>query len=176
MGMIRFLSAAEGQRPRNYSSFYCCCLWPKAGNYLSYNCCSCWIFRLVYALSTPTTVLPPFIIYLFFITIYHSIYHSAYRSVYCSIYPSVKSLYLSNIVSIYLSIYPSSTVSVYLSLLLSVNLSIITLSPQTQEPVSVLLFLFLLDFSFQKLMQPLSLSVFLLFFQKNYFFFLFIVF
>ena len=140
--MIRFLSAAEGQRPRNYSSFYCCCLWPKAGNYLSYNCCSCWIFRLVYALSTPTTVLPPFIIYLFFITIYHS----AYRSVYCSIYPSVHHcIYLT----LYLSIYPSSTVSVYLSLLLSVNLSIITLSPQTQEPVSVLLFLFLLDFSFQ---------------------------
>ena len=35
---------SEGQRPRNYSS--CCC-------------CSCWIFCLIYALSTPTIVLPP---------------------------------------------------------------------------------------------------------------------
>ena len=41
---IRFLSAAEGQRPSNYSS--CCC-------------CS-WIFHLIYASSTSTTVLPPF--------------------------------------------------------------------------------------------------------------------
>ena len=39
--MLDMLSAAEGQRP-NYSS-----------------CCCCWIFRLIYALSTPTTVLPP---------------------------------------------------------------------------------------------------------------------
>ena len=37
------LSAAEGQRPRNYSS-----------------CCCSWIFCLIYALSTSTTVLPPF--------------------------------------------------------------------------------------------------------------------
>ena len=37
------LSAADGQRPRNYSS--CCC-------------CS-WIFHLIYALSTSTTMLPP---------------------------------------------------------------------------------------------------------------------
>ena len=38
-----FLSGAEGQRPRNYSS-----------------CCSCcWIFHLIYAFSTSTTMLPP---------------------------------------------------------------------------------------------------------------------
>ena len=36
------LSAAEGQRPRNYSS-----------------CCCSWIFCLIYALSTSTTMLPP---------------------------------------------------------------------------------------------------------------------
>ena len=36
-----FLSAAEGQRPKNYLS------------------CCCWIFRLIYALSTSTTMLPP---------------------------------------------------------------------------------------------------------------------
>ena len=60
------LSAAEGQRPRNYLS-----------------CCSCWIFRLVYALSSPTTVLPQFLIKLFFITISLtlSIYHYFYLSI-----------------------------------------------------------------------------------------------
>ena len=36
------LFAAEGQRPRNY-----------------WSCGSCWIFHLIFALSTPTTVLPP---------------------------------------------------------------------------------------------------------------------
>ena len=45
-----FLSAAECQRPSNYSS-----------------CCS-WIFCLIYALSTSTTMLPP----IFFKSIYLS--------------------------------------------------------------------------------------------------------
>ena len=46
-GLVLFLfSAADGRRPRNYLSC----------------CCTCWIFRLVYALSTPTTVLPVFFI------------------------------------------------------------------------------------------------------------------
>ena len=39
-----FLSAAEGQRPRNYLS---CC-----------SCYSSWIFHLMYALSTSITLLP----------------------------------------------------------------------------------------------------------------------
>ena len=41
------LPAVEGQRPRNYLSCYFCC---------------CWIFHLIYALSTSTTVLPLFFI------------------------------------------------------------------------------------------------------------------
>ena len=57
------MSAAEGQRPRNYSS-----------------CCS-WIFRLIYALSTSTTLLPQF-----FISFYPSIHisitlHSIFLSI-----------------------------------------------------------------------------------------------
>ena len=51
------LSAAECQRPSNYSS--CCC-------------CS-WIFRLIYALSTSTTVLPPIFLYILNLSIYQSI-------------------------------------------------------------------------------------------------------
>ena len=39
---LQLLSAAEGKRPRNYSS-----------------CCCSWIFHLIYALSSSTTVLPP---------------------------------------------------------------------------------------------------------------------
>ena len=41
------LPAFEGHRPRNYLSCYFCC---------------CWIFHLIYALSTSTTVLPLFFI------------------------------------------------------------------------------------------------------------------
>ena len=47
--VFSLLSTAKGQRPRNYSS---CCY-----------CCSCWIFCLIYALSTSTTMLPPFFKY-----------------------------------------------------------------------------------------------------------------
>ena len=52
-----FLSAAEGQRPSNYLS-----------------CCS-WIFRLIYALSTSTTVLSPIILN-YHCTLYLTIYPS----------------------------------------------------------------------------------------------------
>ena len=45
---------AEGQRPSNYSS-----------------CCS-WIFRLIYALSTSTTVLPPIFLNILNLSIYPS--------------------------------------------------------------------------------------------------------
>ena len=39
---------------------FVCCRRPKTRNYLS-CCCSCtWIFHLIYALSTSTTMLPPF--------------------------------------------------------------------------------------------------------------------
>ena len=48
-----FLSAAKGQRPKNY--LICCC------------CCS-WIFHLIYALLTPTTFLPLY----FPLFLYHS--------------------------------------------------------------------------------------------------------
>ena len=66
-----FLSAAEGQRPKNYSS--CCC-----------SCC--WIFWLIYALSTSTTVLHP---------IYHSIiYLSIHLAVFLSVNLSID-LFLS---------------------------------------------------------------------------------
>ena len=41
MGNFSLLSAVEGQRPRNYLS-----------------CCCSWIFHLIYALSTSTTVQP----------------------------------------------------------------------------------------------------------------------
>ena len=68
------LSAAEGQRPSNYSS--CCCSWifrlvyalststtvlPPFFKYFKsiHCCCFSWIFHLLYALSTSTTVLPP---------------------------------------------------------------------------------------------------------------------
>ena len=61
---LHLLSAAEGQRPRNYSS--CCC-------------CS-WIFCLIYALSTSTTVLPPI-----FLSIYPSIHLAVFLSVNLSI-------------------------------------------------------------------------------------------
>ena len=60
------LSAAVGQRPRNYSS------------------CCCWIFLLIYALSTSTTMLPPFFKYCK-LSLYLSIYHS---TLYLSINPS----------------------------------------------------------------------------------------
>ena len=107
---MQFLSPAEGQRPRNYLS-----------------CCCSLIFRLIYASSTPTTMLPPF--FKIFLK-YHFIYLSIYLSITISIY---------NYLSIYLSTYPFINISVYLSLFLYVNLSIDTLSPQTQELVSVLL-------------------------------------
>ena len=48
-----FLSAAEGQRPSNYSSCRCS-----------------WIFRLIYALSTSTTVLPPIFLNILNLSIY----------------------------------------------------------------------------------------------------------
>ena len=60
--------AAEGQIPRNYSSCCCCC----------FSCCS-WIFRLIYALSTSTTMLAPifkyfkFSVYLSILPLYTSI-------------------------------------------------------------------------------------------------------
>ena len=62
-----FLSAAEGQRPSNYSS---CC----------YSCCCSWIFRLIYALSTYTTVLPPIFLNILNLSIYQSINLSIYPS------------------------------------------------------------------------------------------------
>ena len=61
------LSAAEGQRPRNYSS-----------------CCS-WIFRLIYALSTSTTVLPSIFLKYFKLSIYLAVF-------FLSIYQSTSSI------------------------------------------------------------------------------------
>ena len=63
------LSAAKGQRPRNYLS-----------------CSCCWIFHLIYALSTSTTVLP-----LIFLNIlnYHSIYLFIHPSIFHFIYISI---------------------------------------------------------------------------------------
>ena len=67
-------------------------LQPKAkgpGNYLS--CCCSWIFCLIYALVTSTTVLPLnfhfdyVFIFIYFIIIYHTIYLSVYLSIYHSI-------------------------------------------------------------------------------------------
>ena len=52
---VMLLSVGEYQRPRNYSRCCCCC------------CFSCWIFHLIYAISTPTTVLPPFFKFINFI-------------------------------------------------------------------------------------------------------------
>ena len=63
---ITFLSAAEGQRPRNYSS-----------------CCCAWIFCLIYALSTSTTMLPP--IFCITLSIYPSIHVAVFLSVNLSI-------------------------------------------------------------------------------------------
>ena len=81
-----FLSAAEGQRPRNYSS--CCCSWifrlvyalltsttvlpPFFKYFKSIHCCS-WIFHLLYALSTSTTVLPPICLNILNLSIHQSI-------------------------------------------------------------------------------------------------------
>ena len=59
-----FLSVAKGQRPRNYLC-----------------CCCCWIFHLIYALETSTTMVHPiFIIFENFTLIYHSIYLCIYLS------------------------------------------------------------------------------------------------
>ena len=83
------LSAAEGQRPRNYSS--CCCSWifrlvyalltsttvlpPFFKYFKSIHCCCCsWIFHLLYALSTSTTMLPPICLNILNLSIYLSIY------------------------------------------------------------------------------------------------------
>ena len=97
-----FLSAAKGQRPRNYSS--CCC------------CCSCWTFDLINALSTPTTMLPPIFLN---ILNYHLIYHSIYLSIYHSMYIL---LYLCIKLSIYHSIYPCLCLSINpLSICQSIN-------------------------------------------------------
>ena len=69
------LSAAKGQRPRNYSS------------------CCCWIFCLIYALSNSTTVVPPIVLN---ILNYHSnlsLYLSITLFFYLSIYLS-SSIYI----------------------------------------------------------------------------------
>ena len=108
--MQQFLSAAEGQRPRNYLS-----------------CCCSWIFCLIYALSTPTTLLPQNIIisynhstlslFSIILSITPSIYLSLYlfKSIYLSLYQSLYlSITLSIIISIYHHIYPSIIISVYL--------------------------------------------------------------
>ena len=125
-------------------------------------------FSFDQCLSTSTTVLPPIFlnnpsIHLFIyhsiylslylsitLSIYHSVYLSLYLSISLSIYHSIYlSLYLSITLSIhhsiYLSLYLSITPSIYLSVYLSIYhyfyLSIDTLSPQTREPVLVLLLL-----------------------------------
>ena len=72
--LANFLSAAEGQRPGNYSS-----------------CCCSWIFRLIYALSTSTTVLPP-IFFKYFKSICLSVCQSVCLSVCISIYLTLSSL------------------------------------------------------------------------------------
>ena len=128
--------AAEGQRPSNYSS-----------------CCS-WIFCLIYALSTSTTVLPP--IFKYFKSIYLSIYRSIYWSIYLSIYPSIHlavfflSIYQSTSSIPYISIYnchrPRSR---YRSLLFIV---VCGRRPKTQELLELLLLFlgFLFDLCFIK--------------------------
>ena len=60
------LSAAEGQRLSNYSS-----------------CCS-WIFHLIYALSTSTTMLPPIFLNLLNLSIHQSIWQYFFLSIYQS--------------------------------------------------------------------------------------------
>ena len=89
---MQFLSPAEGQRPRNYLS-----------------CCCSLIFRLIYASSTPTTMLPPFFkIFLKYHFIYLSIYLSPYLSI--TIYQST---FLPIHLSISLSIYHYFYMSIY---------------------------------------------------------------
>ena len=70
------MSAAEGQRPSNYSS-----------------CCCSWIFCLIYALSTSTTVLPPIFLNIFNL----STYLPTYRSIYLSINPSSSIIFCQSI-------------------------------------------------------------------------------
>ena len=77
------LSAAKGQRPSNYSS-----------------CCS-WIFRLIYVLSTSTTVLPPIFLNILNLSIYPS----------PSIHPSI-----------HLAVFFSVNLSIYLFHSLNINL------------------------------------------------------
>ena len=84
---LRFLSAAEGQRPRNYSS------------------CSCWIFCLICLINFHLHAIPNFLN----ILNYHSIYLSLYLSLYLSsTYPC---LCLSIYHYFYLSIYQSYTIA-----------------------------------------------------------------
>ena len=80
------LSAAKGQRPSNYSS-----------------CCS-WIFCLIYALSTSTTVLPPIFLNILNLSIYQSICLSVCLSICLSIYLSIhQSIWQYFFLSIYQS-------------------------------------------------------------------------
>ena len=100
----QFLSAAEGQRPCNYSS---CCSWifrlvyalststtvlPPFFKYFKFiHCCCCcsWIFHLLYALSTSTTVLPPICLNILNLSIYPSIHLAVF---FLSIYQSTSSI------------------------------------------------------------------------------------
>ena len=93
---MQFLSPAEGQRPRNYLS-----------------CCCSLIFRLIYASSTPTTMLPPF--FKIFLK-YHFIYLSIYLSPYLSI-----TIYHSINLPFYLSIYQYLCLSITISICQSIN-------------------------------------------------------
>ena len=106
--LLLLLSAAEGQRPRNYSS------------------CCCWIFHLIYALSTPTTVLP-----LIFPYVSHPLSHSSFPLSHSSFPLSHSSLSLTppslSLLHLPSSLLPPSPYSQ------SQNINI--KSPQTREPV-----------------------------------------
>ena len=124
---------AKDQRPRNYLS---CC-----------SSSSCWIFCLIYALSTPSTILPllsisPSSLSLSFLSLWFlSLSLSLPILMSYDPFPTLTSHSLSPRSLCCSSLLPAFIAPlshIYLSLFLSVNLSIDTLSPQTQEPVSVL--------------------------------------
>ena len=141
--ILLFLSAAEGQRPRNYLSCSCCCcswIFHLSRPYQLPPPCYPFIFPSLSHFSLPLSLLHPLshsslglslthshlsITLSKIISIYHHINH--YLSITISII-----IYLSPYLSIYLSIYHtlclSIYLSIYLSLFLSVNLSIDTLS------------------------------------------------